>query len=180
MLCLQQRMNPLLAISAAKVGSQLLNNLVGNKPAESQAAPSPADAKKAAFAQMMAKVASTPKFQHTQLLSAEGISSRTDAESKLGKMATGILNSPEISKFLGGKSEGFDLKFNPDGTVTVKKADGTERTFALEGNDREAARKAVAIIESAKVAFSENGAAPSGEPGGSLRISPGEKATLLS
>lgn len=173
-------MNPLFAISAAKIGSQLLNNLAGNnKPAEAQAAPSPADAKKLAFAQMMAKVTSTPKFQHTQLLSAEGISNRSDAESHLDKVATGILNNPEISRFLGGKSEGFDLRFNADGSVTVKKADGTEKTFSLEGNDRENARKAVAIIESTKIAFSDK-AAQSSEPGGTLRISPGARASLVS
>lgn len=172
-------MNPLLAISAAKLGSQLLNNLAGNKPSESQAAPSPADAKKLAFAQMMAKATATPKFRHTQLLAAEGISSRSDAASQLDKMATGILNSPEISRFLGGKPESFDLRFNPDGSITLKKADGSEKTFALEGQDRETARKAVAIIESTKIAFSDQ-AAPSPEPGGTLHISPGAKATLVS
>jgi hypothetical protein len=171
-------MNPLLAITAAKLGSQLLGNLAGNN--QSQPAQAAADAKKAAFAEMMAKVTSTPKFQHTKLLSAEGISNRADAESQLDKISNGILNSPEISKFLGSKSEGFDLRFNANGSVTIKKADGTERTFSLEGNDLESARKAVAIIESTKIAFAQNGAAPSSEPGGSLRISPGAKGTLLS
>lgn len=172
-------MNPLLAITAARVGSNILNNLSNNVGA-AKGGPSPEDAKKAAFAEMIAKAANTPQAKHTRALDAKGIASRSDAEGTLNQMAQKILQSPEVSKVLGGRSEAFELRFLPDGSVAVKKADGTEETFKLDGQLQETAKEAVAIIESVKIAYPQSGS-PSNqaEPGGSLRIVPGGRASLL-
>jgi hypothetical protein len=112
-----------------------------------------------------------------QRLSAEGIGSRSDVEMTLQQMSQKILQSPEIAKALEGGAESFDLKFLPDGNVALKKADGTEKIFQLDGALKETAQKAVSIIESAKIAY-PSGVASSKEPGGSLHIVPGSKATL--
>ena len=111
-------MNPLLAITAAKLGSHILGSIAGNS---AEKAPSAAEMKKA--------------------------------------------------------SEPFDLKFLPDGSVALKKADGTEKIFKLDGNLKDTAQKAVSLIESAKIAY-PSGLASSKESGGSMQIVPGAKATL--
>ena len=167
-------MNPLLAITAAKLGSNILGSIAGNS---SEKAPSAAEMKKAAFAQVLAKATNTPEYKNMQRLSAEGIGSRSDVEMTLQQMSQKILQSPEIAKALEGGAESFDLKFLPDGNVALKKADGTERIFKLDGTLKETAQKAVSIIESAKIAY-PSGVASSKEPGGSLHIVPGSKATL--
>jgi hypothetical protein len=61
--------------------------------------------------------------------------------------------------------------------VALKKADGSEKIFKLDGNLKETAQKAVSIIESAKIAY-PSGLASSKELGGSMHIVPGAKATL--
>jgi Zn-dependent M32 family carboxypeptidase len=134
--------------------------------------------KKAAFAQVLAKATNTPEYKSMKRLSAEGIGSRSDVEMTLQQMSQKILQSPEIAKALEGSSEPYDLKFLPDGNVVLKKADGTERTFKLDGNLKETAQKAVSIIENAKVAYS-GGVASSKEIGGTLHIVPGSKTTLI-
>jgi hypothetical protein len=172
-------MNPLLAVTAAKMGSNLLSNLTNGGNANSLKKAEAAEAKKAAFAQMIAKVASNPQVKHSQLLGNDGISSREDAEMSLNQMAQKILQSTEVSKALDGNSEAFELKFLPDGNVSIKTANGREQTFKLEGMLEDTARKAVSIIESTKIAFPQSGVSVSKDPGGSLRILPGAKATLL-
>jgi len=167
-------MNPLLAITAAKMGSNILNSLTGNS---AEKAPSSAEMKKAAFAQILAKTTSTPEYKNMQSLSADGIGSRSDVEMTLQQMSQKILQSPEVAKALEGSSEPFDLKFLPDGNVAIKKADGSEKIFQLDGNLKETAQKAVSIIESSKIAY-PSGASSSKEVGGSLHIVPGAKATL--
>ena len=167
-------MNPLLAITAAKLGSNILGSIAGNS---ADKGPSAAEMKKAAFAQVLAKATNTPEYKNTQRLSAEGIGSRSDVEMTLQQMSQKILQSPEIAKALEGGAEAFDLRFLPDGNVALKKADGSEQIFKLEGNLKETAQKAVSIIESAKIAY-PSGIPSSKEVGGSLRIVPGAKATL--
>ncbi|MFM8717291.1 MAG: hypothetical protein ACKOF3_11035 [Spartobacteria bacterium] len=167
-------MNPLLAITAAKLGSNILGSIAGNS---AEKGPTTADIKKAAFAQVLAKATNTPEYKNKERLSAEGIGSRSDVEMTLQQMSQNSLQSPEIAKALEGGAESFDLKFLPDGNVSIKKADGTERVFSLDGSLKETAQKAVAIIESAKIAY-PGGVASSKEPGGSLHIVPGSKATL--
>lgn len=169
-------MNPLLAITAAKLGSNILGSIAGNSP-EKSAGPTPAEVKKAAFAQVLAQAANTPEFKSKQRLSAEGIGSRSDVEMTLQQMSQKILQSPEVAKALDGSSEPFDLKFLPDGNVSIKKADGSEKIFKLDGSLKETAQKAVSIIENAKIAY-PSGLANSKEAGGCLRIVPGSKATL--
>lgn len=172
-------MNPLLAITAARVGSNILNNL-SNSVGSSKNAPSPEDAKNAAFAQMIAKAANTPQAKHSRALDAKGIANRSDAEASLNQMAQKILQSPEVSKALGGRAETFELRFLPDGNVAIKKADGSEEIFSLDGQLQDTAKEAVAIIESVKVAYPQSGSTTqSTEPGGSLRIVPGGRASLL-
>jgi len=172
-------MNPLLAITAARVGSNILNNL-SNPVGSSKNTPSPEDAKKAAFAQMIAKAANTPQAKHTRALDAKGIASRSDAESSVNQMAQKILQSPEVSKALGGGAEAFELRFLPDGKVAVKSADGSEEIFSLDGQLQQTAKEAVAIIESVKIAYPQAASTTaSSEPGGSLRIVPGGRASLL-
>lgn len=172
-------MNPLLAITAARVGGNILNNL-SNSVGNSKKSPSPEDAKNAAFAQMIAKAATTPQAKHVRALDAKGIASRSDAESSLNQMAQKILQSPEVSKALGGGSEAFELRFLPDGKVAVKSADGSEEIFSLDGHLQQTAKDAVAIIESVKIAYPQAGSTTAlGEPGGSLRIVPGGRASLL-
>ena len=172
-------MNPLLAISAARVGSNILSNLSNNIGA-SKSAPSPDELKKAAFAQMIAKAASTPQAKHSRALDTQGIASRSDAEASLNQMAQKILQSPEVSKSLTGRADAFELKFLPDGNVAVKKADGSEEVFTLDGKLKETAKEAVAIIESVKIAYPQPGStANASDAGGALRIVPGGRASLL-
>lgn len=172
-------MNPLLALTAARVGSNLLNNL-SNNVGGAKNAPSPEEAKKAAFAQMIAKAANTPQARHARALDAKGIASRSDAESSIHQMAQKILQSPEVSKVLDGRLEGFELRFLPDGNVAVKNADGSEKIFTLDGQLKDTAKEAVAIMESVKIAYPQIGSHQvASEPGGSLRIVPGTPSTLL-
>ncbi|MEI8292720.1 MAG: hypothetical protein WCG66_01895 [bacterium] len=171
-------MNPLLAITAARLGSNILGRIAGNSENDTNKATSPAEMKKAAFAQILTKATSTPEYKSLKRLSAEGIGSRSDVEMTLQQMSHKILQSPEIAKALEGSSEPYDLTFLPDGNVKLKKADGTERTFQLDGNLKETAQKAVSIIENAKIAFSEGLASTKGI-GGTLHIVPGSKTTLL-
>ena len=114
-------MNPLLAITAAKLGSNILGSIAGNS---AEKAPSATEMKKAAFAQVLAKATNTPEYKNMQRLSAEGIGSRSDVEMTLQQISQKILQSPEIAKALEGGAESFDLKFLPDGNVALKKADG--------------------------------------------------------
>jgi hypothetical protein len=171
-------MNPLLAISAAKMGSKLLGSLSGTSNDKAQAGPSAAELKKAAFSQMLAKATNTPEFKNTQFLSGKGISSRSDAELSLQQMSQKILQSPEIGKALSGSSEPFELRFLADGNVALKKADGSEQVFKLDGSLKGTAQEALAIIESVKIAHPQVASSSSQELGGSLRIVPGARATL--
>lgn len=170
-------MNPLLAITAAKVGSNLLNNLAQNVSGNKKTSPE-ADIRKAEFTKMMIAAANTPKALATRELSANGIGGRGDAESQLQHIATQILQSSEVGKTLDGKSEAFELKFLPGGKVAVKNADGRESVFELQGELAQSARKAFDIIERVKLAFPQQGAGSS-EPGGSLRMVPGAGCSLL-
>jgi hypothetical protein len=170
-------MNPLLAITAAKVGSNLLNNLAQNVSGNKKPSPE-AEARKAEFTKMMIAAANTPKAIAHRELSSNGIGGRGDAETQLQHIAKQILQSSEVGKALDGKPEAFELKFLPGGKVAVKNADGRERVFELEGELAQSAQKAFGIIEKVKLAYPQQGAG-SGEPGGSLRMVPGAGCSLL-
>ena len=171
-------MNPLLALTAARVGSNLLNNLAGNA-AGAPAAPSAKEIQKAEFTKMMLAAANTPQAKTARELGANGIGSPGDAEKQLEHLAKKILQSSEFGKELDGKSEPIEMKFLPGGKVALKSADGSEKVFELDGDLADSAKKAFELIESVKIAFPKSGLASS-EPGGSLRIVPGAGATLLS
>lgn len=171
-------MNPLLAITAAKVGSNLLNNLAQNVSGGQKTSPE-AESRKAEFTKMMIAAANTPKARAHRELSAKGIGGRGDAESQLQHIAQKILQSSEVGKALDGKPEAFELKFLPGGKVSVKNADGLEKVFELQGDLAQSAQKAFDIIEQVKIAYPQNGSLASGEPGGSLRMVPGAGCSLL-
>jgi hypothetical protein len=170
-------MNPLLALTAAKVGSNLLNNLAQNVSGPKKTSPE-AEIRKAEFNKMMIAAANTPKARAHRELSADGIGGRGDAESQLQHIAQQILQSSEVGKSIDGKPEAFELKFLPGGKVAVKNADGQEKIFELKGEMAQSAQKAFDIIEKVKIAYPQNGAG-SGEPGGSLRMIPGAGCSLL-
>ncbi len=170
-------MNPLLALSAARVGNNLLNGLANNLSGNQQA-PSAKDVQKAEFTRMMLAAANTPQARAARELGADGIGSHGDAEKQLQQIAQKILQSSEIGKELDGKSEAFELKFLADGKVALKSADGSEKVFSLEGDLANSARQAFDLIEKLKIAFPKGGPAAS-EPGGTLRMVPGAGATLL-
>jgi hypothetical protein len=180
-ICLINCMYPLLAIAAAKIGSNIINNVAANVAANvadnAKATSESNAAKKAAFDQMMAKVADSPKAKNTDFLRGEGITSRADAESILHQISQKILQTPEVSAITGGGTGAIDLKFLPDGNVSVKTADGTERVVSLEGNLKENSQKAHQIMESVKVAFSQNTSSANKGPG-HLHIVPGGRSTL--
>ena len=172
-------MYPLLAIAAAKVGSNLLSNAATNITNNANAA-SEANAnaaKKVAFAQMMAKVASSPEVKNADFLHSQGIGNRGDAEFTLNQISQKILQSPEVSAITGGRSEAFDLKFLPDGNVSVKTADGVEHIVNLEGNLKETSQNALQIMESVKVAYPK-GTCGADQGQGYLHIVPGGRSTL--
>jgi hypothetical protein len=164
-------MNPLLAITAAKVGNNILNNVAKNISGGQKTSPE-AEIRKAEFNKMMIAAANTPKAIAHRELSANGIGGRGDAESQQ------ILQSSEVGKSIDGKSEAFELKFLPGGKVSVKNADGQVKIFELKGEMAQSAQKAFDIIEKVKIAYPQNGAG-SGEPGGSLRMIPGAGCSLL-
>jgi hypothetical protein len=170
-------MNPLLALTAARVGNNLLNNLSGNSQA-APAAPSAKDLQKVEFTKMMLAAANTPQARTARELGANGIGSPSDAENQLHNLAKKILQSSELGKELDGKSEAFELKFLPGGKVALKSADGSEKTFQLEGDLADSAQKAFDLIEQVKIAFPK-ASGISTEPGGSLRMIPGARSTLL-
>ncbi|MCX6973680.1 MAG: hypothetical protein NTZ94_05145 [Verrucomicrobia bacterium] len=174
-------MFPLLALTAAKVGSNLLSNAATNAGDNAKAA-SEANAnaaKKAAFAQMMAKVASSPQVKNANFLQGQGIGNRGDAEMTLNQISQKILQSPEVSAITGGRSEAFDLKFLSDGNVSVKTADGVEHVVNLEGNLKETSQKALQIMDSVKVAYPHGpGGMNQGTNAGYLHIVPGGRSTL--
>ena len=178
-ICFSTSMYPLLAIAAAKLGSNLVNNVATNIADNAKAASdaNTTTAKKAAFAEMMAKVAASPIAKNTDFLRGEGITSRADAESALHQISQKILQSPEVSAITGGGTGAIDLKFLPDGNVSVKTADGTDHIVSLEGNLKENSQKAHQIMESVKVAFSQNTSSANKGPG-HLHIVPGGRSTL--
>jgi len=95
--------------------------------------------------------------------------------------ATGdALPAKEVGIFCfwrGGGSGAIDLTFLPDGNVSVKTADGADHVVNLEGNLKETSQKAHQIMESVKVAFSQN--TSSANKGlGHLHIVPGGRSTL--
>ena len=170
-------MNPLLAITAAKVGNNILNSVAKNISGGPKTSPE-AEIRKAEFNKMMIAAANTPKARAHRELSADGIGGRGDAESQLQHIAQQILQSSEVGKSIDGKSEAFELKFLPGGKVAVKNAAGQEKIFELKGETAQSAQKAFDIIEKVKIAYPQNGAG-SGEPGGSLRMIPGAGCSLL-
>ena len=170
-------MYPLLAIAAAKLGSNIINNVAANVADNAKATSESNAAKKAAFDQIMAKVAASPKAKNTDFLRGEGITSHADAESTLHQISQKILQAPEVSAITGGGTGAIDLKFLSDGNVSVKTADGAEHVVSLEGNLKETSQKAHQIMESVKVAFSQN--TSSANKGlGHLHIVPGGRSTL--
>ena len=170
-------MNPLLAITAAKVGSNLLNNLAQNVSGGPKISPEE-EIRKAEFTKMMIAAANTPKARAHRELSADGIGGRSDAETQLQHIAQKILQSSEVGKSIDGKPDAFELKFLPGGKVAIKHADGREKIFNLQGDLAQSAEKAFDIIEKVKIAYPQSGGA-SGEPGGSLRMIPGAGCSLL-
>ena len=176
-ICFSTSMYPLLAVAAAKLGSNIINNVAANVADNAKATSESNAAKKAAFDQMMAKVAASPKAKNTDFLRGEGITSRADAESILHQISQKILHSPEVSAISGGGIGAIDLKFLADGNVSVKTTDGTEHVVSLEGTLKETSQKAHQIMESVKVAFSQNTSSANKGPG-HLHIVPGGRSTL--
>ncbi len=172
-------MYPLLAIAAAKLGSNLVNNVATNIADNAKAASdaNTTAAKKAAFAEMMAKVASSPIAKNTDFLRGEGITSRADAESTLHQISQKILQSTEVSAITGGGSGAFDLKFLSDGNVSVKTADGVEHSVSLDGTLKGTSQKAHQIMESVNVAFPQNSSGMDNDQW-HLHIVPGGRTTL--
>lgn len=170
-------MNPLLALTAARVGNNLLNGLANNMSGNAQAAPSAKEVQKMEFTRMMMAAANTPQARTARELGANGIGGHDDAEKQLQQIAQKILQSSELGKEIVGKSEAFELKFLADGKVALKTADGTEKVFSLDGDLANSARQAFDLIEKVKIAFPKSCA--STEPGGTLRMVPGAGATLL-
>jgi hypothetical protein len=170
-------MNPLLALTAARVGNNVLNGMANNLAGNAQA-PTAKDLQKAEFTKMMLAAANAPQARTARELGANGIGCHGDAEKQLQQIAQKILQSSELGKELDGKSEAFELKFLADGKVSLKSADGTEKVFELEGDLAHSARQAFDLIEKVKIAFPKAGVAAT-EPGGTLRMVPGAGATLL-
>ena len=176
-ICFPSSMYPLLAIAAAKLGSNIINNVAANVADNAKATSESNAAKKAAFDQMMAKVAASPKAKNTDFLRGEGIASRADAELALHQISQKILQSPEVSAITGGGSGAFDLKFLSDGNVSVKTADGVEHSVSLDGKLKETSQKAHQIMESVNVAFPQNSSGMDNDQG-HLHIVPGGRTTL--
>lgn len=170
-------MNPLLALTAARFSSNLLNNIGGNASG-AQAGPTAKEIQKAEFTRMMLAAANTPQARTTRELSANGIGSSADAETQLHHLAQKILQSSELGKELDGKPEAFELKFLQGGKVALKTANGAEKIFQLEGDLADSSKKAFDLIEQLKIAFPKSHNASS-EPGGTLRIVPGAGSSLL-
>jgi len=112
-------------------------------------------------------------------LNGQGIHNQSDAESTINQLSQKILQSPELSAITGGRPDSFDLKFLPDGNVSIKTADGREQIVQLKGASKQSALDSFKIIENMKTAFPQMGASlASHEAGGTLHVVPGGKSTL--
>jgi hypothetical protein len=180
--------NPLLAVRAASLGSDLLqaaarNIAGGSAKAEQKAAATPAEATR--FSDMLAKVAASPKVQNARLLQTEGILDHADAEVRLGEIAQRIAaESPEAREALAGSGGAFKMRVLENGDVSLHTADGKVRNIRLCGGAKELAVKAHRIldaIDSAPAgsdAISKKGAGERWAGRGVLHVMPGAGVSI--
>ena len=140
-------MLPLLAIAGANLARNLLQPAAA--PAVSPAGQPNADATDpAAFQKFLQKVSASPEVQKASFLTSEGIRNTTDAQQRLADYGARVMRDPAVQKAVAGSSDAIEMRFSPDGSVSVKTSDGRETTVNLKGDAKEAARKAALVVGS--------------------------------
>jgi len=174
-------MFPILAIAAANVGRNLIQNASAqiNKPPAQATDP-------AAFQKFLLKAASSPEVQKASFFSSERIHNTADAQQRLSDYGSRIMQDPEVQKAVAGNSGAVEMRFSPDGVVSIKTSDGRQRTVHLQGDAKAAAQKAEIVSASLKTATQPalaaplSAPAPSGVPQASgIRIVPGSGTSTL-
>jgi hypothetical protein len=144
-------MLPLLAIA----GSNLAKNLL--QPAAAQGGapagqPRTDAAAPAEFQKFLQRVSASPEVQKASFLTSEGIHNTADAGHRLADYGARILQDPAVKKAAAGNSDAIEMRFLPGGSVCIKTSDGRETTVTLNGDAKEAARKASLVVGSLQTA----------------------------
>jgi hypothetical protein len=139
-------MLPLLAITAANVGRNLLQSAAAGPAAQAQ--PKASEADPAAFQKFLQKAAATPGVQKAAVLASEGIRTTADAQTKMGDYGARIMQDPEVRKAVAGDSGEVEMRFLSGGMVSIKTSDGREKTVTLGGDAKVSAQKAERILKS--------------------------------
>lgn len=160
-------MTPLLAITAGRVGAQVLQNVAENVLAKPAPAAPATDG--ASFQDVLARVAASPSAQRVRLLAREGIASGADAEARLGEIAHALTADPQLASLLGRDGATFEMRVGRDGEIHVRTADGRSRTVRLDGENGDLALRAGRILE----ALAGEGGKPA-----TLRVTPGGATRL--
>jgi len=167
-------MNPLLAVGAASAGANVVKNVLGvNKSSEAQATEESKQLKAEVFRSMLSKVVASPEVQSTLLLKNKGIGTVGDAENKLADLAQQIMQNPVLSEAVAGSSQNYELSFGSNGKVTVRSADGIERSVTLTDGLRASAEEAMEVLNAVNTSLNK-----SPVPYKSLLVSPGAKSVL--
>lgn len=174
-------MLPLLAIAGANLARNLIQPAVAQ--AVSPAAQPRADAvDPAEFQRVLQRISASSEVQKASFLTSEGINNAADGHQRLADYGARILQDPAVQKVVAGNSDAIEMRFSPDGSIGIKTSDGRETTVTLNGDAKEAAKKASMIVGSLQTAARPASAPPGfnskpSVPG--IRILPGAGSASL-
>lgn len=178
-------MLPLLAIAGANLARNLIQP-VATQIISPAGQPQSDAADPAAFQKVLLKACASPEVQKASFLNSEGIHDTTDAQQKLADYGARIRQDPAVQKAVAGNCDAIEMRFLPDGSVSIKTSDGRQTTVNLKGDAKEAARKAALVVGSLQTAghpvpsAPDSAAnAPRGLPAPGIRITPGAGAASL-
>jgi hypothetical protein len=134
----------------------------------------------AAFQKFLQRVSASPDVKKASFLTSEGIHDPADAQQKLADYGARILQDPAVQQAVAGNSGAIEMRFLPDGSTSIKTSDGRQTTVNLDGDAKEAARKAALVVGSLQTASHPVPSAPASAakaPG--IWITPGAGAASL-
>ena len=168
-------MLPLLAIAGANIATNMIQPVAARILAPGQ--PKTDGVDQATFQKLLAnKIASSPEAQKASFMSSEGIRDTATAQQRLGDYGTRIMQDPGVRKALAGNTGAVEMRFSPDGTVSIKTASGQQKSVALQGDAKVAAQKAARILSIMQSSPSSGMSAPAFTSTGAPQM-PGIKIT---
>lgn len=173
-------MNPLLVTGGLSLASDLVGGIADRIRNRSTNVANANSAPSVSFAELLSKAGATPKLQAASFLESKGLSSVADAEHRISTLTQDLLQSPELQSVVGANGGSFTLSLQTQDSVTIKLANGTERTIKIPDSAKAGLQEARELLSAIKEIQTPTGVSTAKAILPLLAVTPGSPVTLRS